>query len=163
MKKYILSALVAFAFVLSSCADSSSPNSSVPVRPSVSDKAATTGSYDWGSYFYNECCDEWIEVSATIRSATKDGVAHFNPTGIVGESSNGTTYHGGGAQNENYNEGDGAGHYISSFSIVMTSANGCHFTVRISVHYHWDANGNVVVDNVTEVFDCNPDGEEEGD
>lgn len=155
MKKYILSALVAFAFVFASCADSSDPSSSPSPRSSASDKAMQQMEpFEWSASFYNECCDEWIEASATIHVAIKDGVAHFNPTGIVGTGSSGNTYHGGGAEQHTFHF-NGAGNYTDHFSLVLTSAGGCHFTIRLHVHFTVDANGNVHVDNITYEVDCN--------
>lgn len=159
MYKYLLSALAAFALLLTSCSSSVDSGGSPPLRPSVSDNAMVVWSEDFHQTMYVSCSEEAVDVTGTIRFAQKDGVLHANLSNIVGEGSLGNTYHGGAVQNENYKE-EGAGHTVYSVTVTMTAPGGIHFRYVYRVHYHWDANGNVVVDYTTSEADCNPESEE---
>lgn len=94
----------------------------------------------------------WVE--GRLHLVYKDGKVHYNLQDASGTGwPSGRSYTVGGAQNESY-DFDGAGHYIYSFHIMMTSEDGCSFMIIYKVHYHFNANGDLVVDNITYEFRC---------
>ena len=162
MKKYIIYALVAFAFTLSSCADSSKSPSSNPMAPessnlpTVSANAATTYKYDLNSgLIWNPCCNEYITITGTVHYTYKDGVYHFHISNFKGVDANGNTYNGHYTYNYTYDyDGQGADGYTYIYKIGMKSKTGCSFSITYKVHYKWNANGELVVDNYEYEIDC---------
>lgn len=154
MYKHILCALVALAFVLSSCADSSSPTSSAPTRPNASDKAATTYKYDAAGWIYNPCCNEYIYVTVTVHLVYKNGVYHYNYSNLSGTDASGNTYHGGAGYSSTWNYDPGANTATSTYHVVMNSPTGCSFKIKYTFHYTVNANGDLVVNNYTYEIEC---------
>lgn len=155
MKKYIIYALVAFAFTLSSCADSNqstSPNPTAPESvqlPTVSPNASTTDKYDINWTFWNPCCNEYITVTGTAHYSYKNGKYHFHVSGFKGTGqTSGDSYNGQYNYQYNYNVNNGADIYTYKFTERFTSSTtGCSFTLTYKIHYVWDKDGNLVVDN----------------
>lgn len=161
MKKYIIYALVAFAFTLSSCADSknsTSPNPMAPESsnlPTVSANAAQTGKYDINWVFWNPCCNEYITFTGTAHYTYKNGKYHFNVSNFKGVGSSGNTYNGQYNYNYSYNFNEGADVYTYQFKEKFTSSTtGCSFTLTYKLHYVWDKDGNLVVDKYDYEFSC---------
>lgn len=155
MYKYILSALVAFAFILSSCADSSSPTSSVPNRPSVSDNAMQHETYEETFRLWNSCCEEWVYFTGTVHTSWKDGKYHWNYSNLTGTTDDGDIYRGGATMNTTRNfDYNGAGEYTSIENVVLSSSSGCKMTIKIRFHFTIDANGVPHADIDVEEVEC---------
>lgn len=134
MYKYLLSALVAVAFIVASCADSNPPSGAPDNRPMVSDHKMTPLKTEFDRTLYNSCCEEYIEISGTLHLAYSEDGSHFrgNVSNLVGVGSNGNTYHGGVTESVFYED---YGYDMHVVSWVMTSVGGeCKFKLKIVFH-----------------------------
>ncbi len=143
----MIATLVAFALVLSSCADSNSPTASQTTASqqhrSGNEQKATSSWQDFYASIYNPCCDDYLELTAKYHLVTKgDGSrAKVNLAKLVGTGSTGNTYHGTAGASQTFNE-DGAWKYREHWT--LSSADGCHFQYTIEYHYELDEFGNYI-------------------
>lgn len=91
---------------------------------------------------YNECCDEFIELSGTLHQVmnTKTGKSHLNFQGLTATGSNGNTYNGNYVANSSFELNDDGSYSGTNHVIVhLTSESGCSFTAHIIISYSWNA------------------------
>lgn len=99
--------------------------------------------------FYNECCDEVVEVTGVARIVLRDGFtlnnSHLTLKGATGTGSNGGSYTQKAASTQNISVQDN-GSYTSVFQLKMVNDEGCSFTIHLVQKMQMDANGNVTVE-----------------
>ena len=106
---------------------------------------------------YNECCDEYIEISGTGHVVIRNGTfnnSHIDVKGLEGYGSNGNYYtqRGAGTQLMQFNEDGTEGTFV--FQVQMVGENGCSFRAKITQHITINANGEMTA-NVEKVeFEC---------
>jgi hypothetical protein len=152
MHKYMLATLVAFALVLSSCADSNQPTGPQQQVSGVEQKSTSTWQ-DFNSYIYNECCDDYITITAKYHLVTNGDYTRLkvNLAQLVGTGQNGTTYHGtAGAHQMVYEDGG----YKVTEHWTLASADGCTFQLTYKYEVGLDENGNWAVLNYTYEIKC---------
>jgi hypothetical protein len=152
MHKYMLATLVAFALVLSSCADSNQPTSPQQT-PSVAAQKTTSTWSEWSTTIYNPCCDEDITLTAKYHYVSNGtSRASVNLANLEGVGESGSIYHGSARASQTVNE-DGTSRYMEHWSLATSS--GCGFTIMIKYHYDLDANGDPVFVLDTYEINCN--------
>jgi hypothetical protein len=140
MSKYMLSAVLAFALVLSSCSNTNQPTGPDQQRPVSSNKATSQWFDLQGAWIWNPCCNEYIFLSGKYHVVFKeDGSQKLNTANVSAVDAAGNTYHG--MLNYSYttNE-DGTYQYREHYN--FTSPTGCSFSYKIAYHYEIDENGN---------------------
>ena len=148
----MLATLVAFALVLSSCENASSPTASQQHR-SGNEQKATSSWQDFSTSIYNPCCDDIITITAKYHSVGKgDGSKYkVNLAQLVGTGSTGNTYHGTANASQTTYE-DGTWKYREHWT--LSSADGCTFQMTFEYHVELDEFGNYVFVLDTQEITC---------
>jgi len=148
MSKYMLSAFVAFALVLSSCSNTTQPASPDQPRAANTQKATSVWYEIENGGIWNPCCNEILNITGKYHVVSKgDGSGYkLNTAKMTGTDAAGNTYHG--TLNYSYSFNDD-GTYRFQQHTVFTSPTGCSFMYKQSSHLEIDENGNYVyvVDN----------------
>lgn len=149
----VILAIVAIGF--SACDSSNTPVApSTPAVNKVVDNLKGVGIY---GYFYNECCDEFVEVLGTGNIVVRENGVHFLVKSLAGTGSNGNSYTQRGASTQNStttNNPDGSTTYHTTLNVNMVNADGCSFKLHVNVKTTVDAEGNVTVVYEKITFDC---------
>src|SRR6476620_1756931 len=133
MHKFMLATLVACALVVSSCSDSSQPTASQQPRSGNEQKATSTWQ-PFNSSIYNQCCDDYIELSGKYHLISKGQGTDLkvNLAQLEGVGSTGNVYHGTANASLVINE-DGTQNYREHWT--LSSADGCSFQLTFEYHY----------------------------
>ncbi len=102
---------------------------------------------------YNSCCNEWVHISTTVHLVwnAADGF-HGNFHNTIGWGASGDVYHGGSAQNITIVDNPVEGNL--SESLVMTSASGCKFRMKLTLHITLNANGDFTAEHFFVTMEC---------
>jgi hypothetical protein len=150
MKSLFLS-IVLMAFMLVSC-----DNSQTPTEPQTSNnpllKAEQVRDEPVNGVFYNECCDEFVEVSGIAHIVMRSNGGIFIVKELTGTGSSGNTYTGHNTSVDpfHFNSGNGASNNGSVFTLAMSNDEGCSFRVMFHFHITFNANGEptAVIDKI---------------
>ncbi len=118
---------------------------------------AISTKFDASTGFYNECCDEFIQISGTVHRVfnPKTGKSHLNFQGLTGTGSNGNSYSGNYVSNSSFEDhGDGSYSGSDHLRVQLSSPSGCSFTIHILLTWTYDPVNGYVQEVKKYEFEC---------
>ncbi len=163
MRKLAVLTLMLFASMTWSLANTNSTPLKKASPPAIS---YTTNSFvDYSGWIYINCTGEWVYIEGplhilshvTINNNTIVIKNHYQPQGISGSSESGVPYRAVGVSQEIYKgtlaNGQASYTSINNFRIIGQGP-GNNYTVHTTIHYTFNANGEVTAEVLNNKVDC---------
>jgi hypothetical protein len=148
MRTFLFSAFAVMLLAACNTSDSSTTGSSVAdPRAQIQDGATQYHDIGIGGGFYNECCDEGVTISGIGHYvARKNGGSHINVSDMTATGASGREYTQQGALTQHFSYDATTGDYDLILQGRFMSDDGCSFRIKWTVHFHYNANGELTAD-----------------